>query len=144
MTYPTLFNEKRAAQAAAFLLHRAGGRLPVLKLMKLMYLAERESLRLYGEPIIGDPGEAGLGTLTAGAVELSNSDIGQNLIASIIFYEWGFGVADMIAGQWYTYWTLLIYLGIAALLVAFSALWLRRFIIAVGGVLTLYYFGKTL
>ena len=38
-----------------------------------------------------------------------------------------FGVADMIAGQWYTYWTLLIYLGIAALLVAFSALWLRRF-----------------
>lgn len=54
MTYPTLFNEKRAAQAAAFLLHRAGGRLPVLKLMKLMYLAERESLRLYGEPIIGD------------------------------------------------------------------------------------------
>ena len=53
--------------------------------------------------------------------------IGQNLIASIIFYEWGFGVADMIAGQWYTYWTLLIYLGIAALLIAFSALWLRRF-----------------
>ncbi|PMC61895.1 hypothetical protein CJ204_08725 [Corynebacterium xerosis] len=53
--------------------------------------------------------------------------IGQNLIASIIFYEWGFGFADMIAGQWYTYWTLLIYLGIAALLVAFSALWLRRF-----------------
>lgn len=35
--------------------------------------------------------------------------------------------SDMIAGQWYTYWTLLIYLGIAALLVAFSALWLRRF-----------------
>ena len=33
----------------------------------------------------------------------------------------------MIAGQWYTYWTLLIYLGIAALLIAFSALWLRRF-----------------
>ena len=53
--------------------------------------------------------------------------IGQNLIASIIFYEWGFGAADMITGQWYTYWTLLIYLGIAALLIAFSALWLRRF-----------------
>lgn len=35
--------------------------------------------------------------------------------------------SDMIAGQWYTYWTLLIYLGIAALLIAFSALWLRRF-----------------
>lgn len=54
MQYPTLFNEKRTAQAAAFLLHRAGGRLPLLKLMKLMYLAERESLRKFGEPIVGD------------------------------------------------------------------------------------------
>lgn len=36
------------------MLHRAGGRLPLLKLMKLMYLAERESLRVYGEPICGD------------------------------------------------------------------------------------------
>lgn len=54
MKYPTLFNEKRTAQAAAFLLHRAGGRLPLLKLMKLMYLAERESLRKFGEPITGD------------------------------------------------------------------------------------------
>lgn len=54
MAYPTLFNEKRTAHAAAFFLHRAGGRLPLLKLMKLMYLAERESLRVYGEPITGD------------------------------------------------------------------------------------------
>lgn len=54
MTYPTLFNEKRTAQAAAFMLHQAGGRLPLLKLMKLLYLAERESLRAYGEPISGD------------------------------------------------------------------------------------------
>lgn len=54
MAYPSLFNEKRTAQAAAFLLHRAGGRLPLLKLMKLLYLAERESLKVYGEPISGD------------------------------------------------------------------------------------------
>src|SRR5690625_3586437 len=54
MTYPTLFNEKRTAQAAAFFLHCAGGRLPLLKLMKLLYLAERESLRRYGESISGD------------------------------------------------------------------------------------------
>lgn len=53
-TSPTLFNEKRTAQAAAFFLHCAGGRLPLLKLVKLMYLAERESLRRYGEPISGD------------------------------------------------------------------------------------------
>lgn len=52
--YPSLFNEQRTAQAASFLLHKAGGRLPVLKLMKLLYLAERESLRVYGDPIAGD------------------------------------------------------------------------------------------
>lgn len=50
----TLFNERKAAQAAAFLLYRAGGELPLLKLLKLMYLAERESLRQYGDTITGD------------------------------------------------------------------------------------------
>jgi flagellar hook protein FlgE len=37
-----------------------------------------------GEPQYGNPGDAGLGTLTAGAVELSNTDIGQNLIDLIL------------------------------------------------------------
>lgn len=37
-----------------------------------------------GEPIFGEPGEDGIGTLTAGAVELSNTDIGQNLIELIL------------------------------------------------------------
>ena len=37
-----------------------------------------------GEAIYGKPGEDGIGTLTAGAVELSNSDIGQNLIELIL------------------------------------------------------------
>lgn len=49
-----LFDERRTAQAAAYLLHRAGGKLPVIKLVKLMYLAERLSLQRYGEPITGD------------------------------------------------------------------------------------------
>ncbi len=40
----SMFNERKAAQAAAYLLHKAGGKLPLLKLMKLMYLAERLSL----------------------------------------------------------------------------------------------------
>jgi uncharacterized phage-associated protein len=48
------FNERRAAEAAAFLLHRAGGTLPFIKLMKLMYLAERLSYKRYGEPLTGD------------------------------------------------------------------------------------------
>lgn len=37
-----------------------------------------------GEPILGSPGEGGIGTLTSGAVELSNTDIGQNLIELIL------------------------------------------------------------
>ena len=49
-----LFNERKAAQAAAWLLFRAGGAMRLLKLMKLMYLAERRSLEVHNEPLIGD------------------------------------------------------------------------------------------
>ncbi|WP_314342188.1 Panacea domain-containing protein [Simonsiella muelleri] len=49
-----LFNERKAAQTAAFFIFKAGGSLEILKLMKLMYLAERESLKQYGESITGD------------------------------------------------------------------------------------------
>ncbi len=37
-----------------------------------------------GEPLLDTPGSSGIGALTAGAVELSNSDIGQNLIDLIL------------------------------------------------------------
>ena len=49
-----LFNEHKAAQSAAYFLFSAGGSLPLLKLMKLLYLAERRSFEKFGEPIIGD------------------------------------------------------------------------------------------
>jgi uncharacterized phage-associated protein len=49
-----LFNEKKAAQAAAYFLFRAGQPVSVLKLMKLLYLAERRSFERYGAPMIGD------------------------------------------------------------------------------------------
>jgi uncharacterized phage-associated protein len=48
------FSEKKAAQVAAFFLYRAKGELEILKLMKLMYLAERTSYQKFGEPLIGD------------------------------------------------------------------------------------------
>lgn len=48
------FNEESATAAAALLLHREAGRMPYLRLMKLMYLAERECLRRFGRPMIGD------------------------------------------------------------------------------------------
>lgn len=49
-----LFNEKKAAQAAAYFLFRAGKPLSVLKLMKLLYLAERRSFEKHCAPMIGD------------------------------------------------------------------------------------------
>lgn len=49
-----MFDERRAAQAAAFFLHRDGGTMPLLKLIKLIYLAERLSFMRFGEPLVGD------------------------------------------------------------------------------------------
>ena len=49
-----MYDELKAAQVAAFFLSRQAGRMNVLKLMKLMYLAERESYRELGEPIMSD------------------------------------------------------------------------------------------
>lgn len=49
-----MFNERKAAQVAAFFAAQAGRQVAVLKLMKLMYLADREALDQYGFPISGD------------------------------------------------------------------------------------------
>lgn len=49
-----MFSEKKATQVAAFFIKQGGGKLFILQLMKLMYLAERTSYAKYGEPIIGD------------------------------------------------------------------------------------------
>ncbi len=47
-------NERKVSQMAAFLLHKRGGRMSHLKLMKLLYLADREAMGRYGMPISGD------------------------------------------------------------------------------------------
>ncbi|MGJ0579752.1 Panacea domain-containing protein [Xenorhabdus bovienii] len=49
-----MFNEKKVAQMAAYLLHKRGGSMAFLKLMKLLYLSDRKSMEWYGEPISGD------------------------------------------------------------------------------------------
>jgi uncharacterized phage-associated protein len=48
------FNERKAAQAAAHLLKRRGGRMHHLKLIKLLYLADRHVLAEQGRLITGD------------------------------------------------------------------------------------------
>ena len=44
----------KAAEVAAFFLLKAEAALHIIKIMKLMYLAERESLLNFAEPLIGD------------------------------------------------------------------------------------------
>ncbi len=48
------FDERKAAQAASVLLDRHDGRMPYIKLIKLLYLADREALIETGVPITGD------------------------------------------------------------------------------------------
>jgi len=48
-----LFDELKTTQAAAYLIGRAGGSMNYMKLIKLLYLADRASLLLSGEPITG-------------------------------------------------------------------------------------------
>ena len=50
-----MFNERKAAQMAAFFLgQNSESRMSHLKLMKLLYLADREAVRSFGFPISGD------------------------------------------------------------------------------------------
>lgn len=49
-----MFNELKAAQIAAWFIAQEGGSMPHLKLMKLMYLAERASLQAHGRLLTGD------------------------------------------------------------------------------------------
>lgn len=49
-----VFDERRAAQAASILLDRAGGSMDYLKLVKLLYLADRVALIETESPITGD------------------------------------------------------------------------------------------
>jgi uncharacterized phage-associated protein len=48
------FNEKKATQAAAHLLKLRGGKMSYLKLIKLLYLADRKALTSWGRPITTD------------------------------------------------------------------------------------------
>src|SRR5690242_6025860 len=48
------FNEKKATQAAAQFLRLANGRMNYMKLIKLLYIADREALLRWGRPITTD------------------------------------------------------------------------------------------
>lgn len=48
------FNERRATEAAARILKLRGGRMSYLKLIKLLYLLDREALLRWGRPVTTD------------------------------------------------------------------------------------------
>lgn len=49
-----MFNPCKAAQVIAFFAMKSGGRIDVLKVVKMVYLADRESLKRSGFPILDD------------------------------------------------------------------------------------------
>ncbi len=49
-----MFNERKAAQVATWFLRQSGGNMAHLKLIKLIYLAEREAMAKHGMLITGD------------------------------------------------------------------------------------------
>jgi len=50
----TSFDEKKATQIACFFLEKAGGRLPYLSLIKLIYLTDREAIQRWHTPLTRD------------------------------------------------------------------------------------------
>lgn len=51
---PFSFSHRKATQALNFLARQAGGTIPKLQALKLVYFADRYHLRRYGRPVIGD------------------------------------------------------------------------------------------
>lgn len=49
-----MFSEEKTAQIAAYFLRQRGGKMSYLKLMKLLYLADRESMARFDEPMTDD------------------------------------------------------------------------------------------
>lgn len=48
------FNEQKSAQAAGRLLQSSGGSAPIMKLVRMLYLADREAILRWGRPITND------------------------------------------------------------------------------------------
>jgi len=50
----TYLNEQKATAMAAYFLQKAGGEMEYIKLIKLLYIADREALKRWGRPLTGD------------------------------------------------------------------------------------------
>ncbi|NOQ13699.1 MAG: DUF4065 domain-containing protein [Methyloprofundus sp.] len=69
-----MFSEEKVTHMASYLLIKRGGRMSYMKLLKLLYLAERESLVKWGETMSGDK----FVSMPHGPVMSSTYDLLQN------------------------------------------------------------------
>ncbi len=72
------------------------------------------------------PGFAGRRLAEVGRMALSCYVL-QNLVASVLCYDWGLGLARHVAGDWRTAVTIAVYLLVGACVLGFAHLWLGRF-----------------
>ena len=83
----TMYSPRRIAQMAAFFAKKEGEVIPVLKLTKLLYLADRESLARYGAPITYDrPVSMDHGPVLTRALNLIDGNV--NGAAAAQWDEW--------------------------------------------------------
>lgn len=73
----------------------------------------------------GAPGLLRRGVTALGRTALTGYIL-QNLLASIVCYGWGFGLAATLAGA-RPWWTIAAWVLLSVVLMVFAALWLRRF-----------------
>jgi uncharacterized phage-associated protein len=73
------FDARKAAQIAAYFARAQGGRINVLKLVKLIYLADREFAVRYGEPMLDDRWVSmDHGPVNSGTYDMVNGVSGPN------------------------------------------------------------------
>jgi uncharacterized phage-associated protein len=79
------FDETKATQAAGFLLSLRGGRMHYIKLIKLLYLADRAALLDWGAPITGDRFVSmSHGPVVSNVLDLITKDISKPVWAKFI------------------------------------------------------------
>ncbi len=71
------------------------------------------------------PGPFRRGLTSVGRISLS-CYILQNLLAGTLCYEWGIGLSERFSGA-RPWWIIVLYMGISALIMVVSTLWLKRF-----------------
>jgi uncharacterized phage-associated protein len=81
------FNEAKATQAAAFLLKENNGKMNYMKLIKLLYLADREALSLWERPLTGDS-----------YVSMDNGPVLSTVLDKI-----NYGKIPSLKSYWHTY-----------------------------------------